>query len=285
MPMPECAPSHAHDAFRQARLQQKPIVLRGFASDWPANSWTWRDLARAVGSQSVGVRGSAFANGQSTTFFPKPIAQKRLSTYFEQLQANEASSERLFAFNLRAKAPSLPHENAHRLARLGCRVVNIPAYFFGARGSETRIHYDFDWVDLLLTHFLGQKRVLLFDPSQSENLYQIPGTVHSAVDFGNLESVAARFDRLRYLRGYEVVLNPGDTLFIPKGYWHHVTYLTGSFSVTYRIWPNTLGSAFKTARTFVAGSLDILINHLPGVAAWQARRRASAFAARYGVPL
>lgn len=284
-PMPECTLLQAPKAFRAAQRLQQPIVLRGFAADWPAMSWTWSDLIKAVGKRSVGVRGSAFANGQSTTFFPKPIAQKRLSDYFAQLERDEASSERLFAFNLRAKAPGLPHRNAHRFKSIGCRVVDIPAYFFGARGSETRIHFDFDWVDLLLTHFIGQKRVWLFAQSQNENLYQIPGTVHSAVDFGNLEAVAPRFERLPQLTGYEVILNPGDTLYIPKGYWHHITYVSGSFSVTYRIWPRTWSEALKTARSFLAGTADILLNKLPRVAQFQARKRSAAFQQRYGFPL
>lgn len=284
-PMPECTPQSAPEAFREAQQLQRPLVLRRFAADWPAMSWTWSELKHAVGNRTVGVRGSAFANGQSTTFFPKPIKQMPLSAYFAQLERDEASSERLFAFNLRAKAPGLPHRNAQRFKQIGCRVADVPAYFFGARGSETRIHFDFDWVDLLLTHFLGQKRVLLFAQDQSENLYQIPGTVHSAVDFGNLDAVGSRFERLQQLVGYEVLLNPGDTLYIPKGYWHHITYISGSFSVTYRILPRSWSDALRTARTLLTGTLDILINKLPGVAQFQAKRRSAEFKKRYGFPL
>ena len=142
-----------------------------------------------MGARTAGVRGNAFANGQSTTFFPKPIAQKPIADYFRQLERNESSDERLFAFDLRTNAPGLNHANTKRFHELGIRVANVPAYFFGAPGSETRIHYDFDWVDLLLSHFKGQKRVWLFDQRQNEHLYQIPGTVHSAIDFSRLSEL------------------------------------------------------------------------------------------------
>jgi hypothetical protein len=165
------------------------------------------------------------------------------------------------------------------------RVANLPAYFFGAPGSDTRIHYDFDWVDLLLSHFKGQKKVLLFDQKQNECLYRIPGTVHSAVDFGRLSELREFFPKLEQIHGYEVILEPGDTLYIPKGYWHHITYVSGSFSITYRIWPKNINEWVKTLTALFIGSLDILANKIPGVAGHLARRRAKAFEAKYGRPL
>lgn len=284
-PMPEARGLKIRAEFQRAKQLGIPLVMRQFAHDWPANQWTWDDLCRAVGSRTAGVRGNAFANGQSTTFFPKPIAQKPIADYFRQLERNESSDERLFAFDLRTNAPSLNHANTKRFHKLGIRVANVPAYFFGAPGSDTRIHYDFDWIDLLLSHFKGQKRVLLFDQQQNDRLYQIPGTVHSAVDFSRLTELRESFPNLEHLEGYEVILEPGDTLFIPKGYWHHITYVTGSFSITYRIWPQNLQEWLQTSYSWFVGGTDILLNKLPGIASWQARRRAIAFEAKYGRPL
>lgn len=284
-PMPEARGSETRAEFQRSKELGTPLVMRQFAQDWPANHWTWDDLCGAVGTRTTGIRGNAFAHGQSTTFFPNPIAQKLIADYFRQLERNEASDERLFGFNLRANAPNLEHHNKHRYRPLGVRVVNLPAYFFGAPGSDTRIHYDFDWVDLLLSHFKGQKRIWLFDQRQNEHLYQIPGTVHSAVDFSRLAELRESFPNVEHLKGYEVILEPGDTLYIPKGYWHHITYVTGSFSITYRIWPQTVGEWLKTAYSLAVGGTDILLNKLPGIAAWQARRRKKAFEAKYGRPL
>lgn len=281
-PMPEARGTMIRAEFQRAQQAGTPLVMRQFAKHWQANQWTWDDLCRAVGTRTAGIRGNAFANGQSTSFFPKPIARKSIAEYFRQLERNEPSDERLFAFNLRSHAPSLHHSNASRFHVLGIRVASIPAYFFGAPGSDSRIHYDFDWIDLLLSHFKGQKRVWLFDQRQNENLYQIPGTVHSAVDFSRLNELREAFPNLERLEGYEVVLDPGDTLYIPKGYWHHITYVTGSFSITYRIWPRTLREWARTAYSWIVGGGDILLNKLPGIAQWQAQRRAKSFAAKYG---
>ena len=284
-PMPEALPGAHFDAFKKAQSEHKPLVMRGFATDWPANTWSWSGLRNAVGDRTVGVRGNAFDRGQSTTFFPKPIAKKRIADYFAQLERNESSDERLFAFNLRANAPELDHQNSERFKKLGIKAVNLPAYFFGAPGSETRIHFDFDWVDLVLSHFLGTKRVLLFSQAQNQNLYQIPGTVHSAVNFGRLDEMPAKFPRLADLEGYEVLLGPGDSLYIPKGYWHHITYVTGSFSITYRIWPQSARAWLKTAYSWLVGGTDIVLNKIPGVAECQAKRRKAAFRRVYGMDL
>jgi hypothetical protein len=284
-PMPEAAGAMISTEFQKAQCSERPLVMRDFAKDWPANQWSWDTLCDAVGTRTTGVRGNAFRSGQSTTFFPKPIARKPIADYFRQLERNESSEERLFAFNLRVNAPVLYHDNIKRFKPLGVRVANVPAYFFGAPGSDTRIHFDFDWVDLLLSHFKGTKRVLLFSQEQNEQLYQIPGTVHSAVDFSRLEELSQSFPKLDQLEGFEVILKPGDTLYIPKGYWHHITYVTGSFSITYRIWPQTFGEWIKTTYSWVVGGTDILLNKTRFFSKWQAKRRAHAFEAKYGRPL
>ena len=138
--MPEAGGSEISAKFQRSKQLGMPLVMRQFAQDWPANQWSWDDLCSAVGARTAGVRGNAFANGQSTTFFPKPIAQKPIADYFRQLERNESSDERLFAFDLRTNAPGLNHANTKRFHELGIRVANVPAYFFGAPGSETRIH-------------------------------------------------------------------------------------------------------------------------------------------------
>jgi deoxyribodipyrimidine photolyase-like uncharacterized protein len=72
-------------------------------------------------------------------------------------------------------------------------------------------------------------------------------------------------------------------LYIPKGYWHHITYVTGSFSITYRIWPQSARAWLKTAYSWLVGGTDIVLNKIPGVAEFQAKRRKAAFRRVYGM--
>jgi ribosomal protein L16 Arg81 hydroxylase len=49
-----------------------------------------------------------------------------------------------------------------------------------------------------------------------------------------------RHPKLAKIRFHEFIVNPGDILFIPIGWWHQVTALDFSVSVTYTnfLWPN-----------------------------------------------
>ena len=42
------------------------------------------------------------------------------------------------------------------------------------------------------------------------------------------------FPALRTAKGYEVILEHGDTLFMPGGYWHHMEYLDSGFAISLR---------------------------------------------------
>lgn len=112
--------------------------------------------------------------------------------------------------------------------------------FVGGKGSVTHMHFDMDLSHILHTQFAGRKRVLLFPYVEQYNLYRKPFEVLSLADFSGYYSETAskvdyqRFPALRYAKGYEVILEHGDTLFMPAGYWHHMEYLDSGFAMSLR---------------------------------------------------
>ena len=44
-----------------------------------------------------------------------------------------------------------------------------------------------------------------------------------------------KFPGLKYVKGYDFVMEPGDALFMPSRYWHYNTYLEGGMAVSYRV--------------------------------------------------
>jgi lysine-specific demethylase 8/hypoxia-inducible factor 1-alpha inhibitor (HIF hydroxylase) len=82
----------------------------------------------------------------------------------------------------------------------------------------------------------GEKHVILFPPSQLKNLYPFPLTVQLrrglAMRPGYSQTYPASpdfraFPKLqKALRHrHDVVIGPGDVLFIPAGWWHEITTL------------------------------------------------------------
>jgi lysine-specific demethylase 8/hypoxia-inducible factor 1-alpha inhibitor (HIF hydroxylase) len=108
----------------------------------------------------------------------------------------------------------------------------------GAGGHTESLHYDtFDGTLIQLT---GQKRVVLFPPSQLSNLYPFPllGHLHHGLKlrswFSQVYPDNPDFETFPGLKEafkhrYEVILNPGDVLYLPVGWWHEVSALGEGF--------------------------------------------------------
>lgn len=118
-------------------------------------------------------------------------------------------------------------------------------------GSRTRISAHYDFPDNLACVVAGRRRFTLFPPEQIGNLYVGPvdktpsGQAISLVDFS-----APDFDRFpKFGDALEASLvfdmEPGDAIFIPSMWWHHVES-TDSFNMLVNYWwcdaPAALGS-------------------------------------------
>ena len=108
-------------------------------------------------------------------------------------------------------------------------------------GTRTRIAAHNDFPDNLACVAVGQRRFTLFPPGQFRNLYLGPvdntpaGRAISMVDFHNpnFDKYPNFSEALQYAQVAE--LSPGDALFIPSLWWHHVEGLD-VFNVLVNYW-------------------------------------------------
>ena len=54
-----------------------------------------------------------------------------------------------------------------------------------------------------------------------------------------------RFPALRLAKGYELILDHGETLFMPGGYWHHMEYLESGFAMSLRALQSSFSGKLK----------------------------------------
>jgi hypothetical protein len=98
-------------------------------------------------------------------------------------------------------------------------------------GNAITVPAHFDDTNNIACVVAGRRRFTLFPPGQIENLYIGPldfaptGAPISLVDFAAPDF--ARFPRFRQAREYALTaeLGPGDAIFIPALWWHHVQSL------------------------------------------------------------
>eukprot|EP01102_Stenamoeba_stenopodia_P008237 TRINITY_DN234_c5_g1_i1.p1 TRINITY_DN234_c5_g1~~TRINITY_DN234_c5_g1_i1.p1 ORF type:complete len:509 (+),score=155.15 TRINITY_DN234_c5_g1_i1:47-1528(+) len=112
-------------------------------------------------------------------------------------------------------------------------VLKINAWF-GPKGTVSPCHYD--KYHNLLAQVVGKKYIRLFSPSSqlyphssSKMLYNT-----SQVDIANPD--VDRFPDYFNNQYQECVLNEGEMLYIPPMWWHYVTSLSISFSVSFWWW-------------------------------------------------
>lgn len=61
----------------------------------------------------------------------------------------------------------------------------------------------------------------------------------------------ASFPAIQSAKGYDIILEHGDTLFMPGGYWHHMEYLDSGCAMSLRAWNNSVTGKLKGAWNLV----------------------------------
>lgn len=101
--------------------------------------------------------------------------------------------------------------------------------WIGPKGTITPLHHDL--TNNLLVQVVGRKRVLLIAPWE---LPRIRNRLHCFSDISLAELEAGGAD---VPVAHEILIGPGEALFLPVGWWHHVVSLDASVSVSFTNFP------------------------------------------------
>lgn len=213
---------------------RKPLIITGLSKNWPAREkWTWDYFKSIVGEKEVGVYNNERAGAK--TLVNGADEYIKFGDYLDMIQQGPVQL-RIFLFNLFQHAPQLVDDITWPDFLAKGFLKKFPMLFIGGAGSIAHMHYDIDLSHIFHTQFIGRKRVLLLDNQQSDFIYRMPLTVESAASFVNWAEKLDEnsFPALQYAKGYTTILEHGDTMFMPGGYWHHMEYLDGGFAMSLR---------------------------------------------------
>ncbi|HEV3414453.1 MAG TPA: cupin-like domain-containing protein [Puia sp.] len=227
----------------------KPLVISGMAKAWPAyKKWNWDFFKSIVGEVKVGV----YNNVKSDAYTPINLADDymKFGDYIDMVRKGPAEW-RIFLFNIFEHAPQITADFEWPEELMKRFVKRYPMLFVGGKGSVTHMHFDIDLSHIIHTQFVGRKRVLLFPFEEQHKIYRKPWEVLSMVNFEKYFDKTLnkldldRYPALRLAKGYEVILEHGDSLFMPAGYWHHMEYLDSGFAMSLRALQSSFSGKLK----------------------------------------
>ncbi|MBI3137154.1 MAG: cupin-like domain-containing protein [Sphingobacteriales bacterium] len=239
-----------------------PLVIRNLAKEWPAyTKWNWDYFKQLVGDQKVPL----YNNTKSDAYTPINTADdyKTFGEYTDMIRSGPAAW-RIFLFNIFDHAPQLTRDFTWPEHLMKGFVKKYPMLFTGGAGSITHMHFDIDLSHILHTQFAGRKRVLMFPFNEQYKLYRKPWEVLSLADFSNYYMEGKidyeKYPALKLAEGLDFTLEPGDTLFMPAGYWHHMEYLDSGFAMSLRaLQPTVRGKLQGAWNLFGMRSIDTVM--------------------------
>lgn len=235
---------HASDhAFCHADLvgRDRPLVVRGLCGDWPLVA------AARESDTAFATRLASYDNGTAVDTLRMAPEEKGVIGYNAEMDGFNyrhfrvsvtEALQRLASYSRHEEAPGVALQSAliqdclpgflhdHPLPVLAPQVQ--PRLWVG---NQVTTPTHFDASHNLAVVVCGRRRFTLFPPDQIRNLYIGPldfAPTGAAISMARLDQAAdPRFPRLGQAISHSLAaeLEPGDALYLPPLWWHHVASL------------------------------------------------------------
>jgi hypothetical protein len=210
-----------------------PVVFTDAMQGWKAlDLWSPEYFKKAVGDAEIEATADRDGDPDYDMHTREHSRKVRMADYADRVirARRDTNDFYLVANNHAMEKPGM--------ARLADDVVMDPEYFdvtqgeramslwFGPAGTVTPLHHD--TTNIVFHQVYGKKRFLMISPFETALFRYVRG-VYCDVDPEKLEN----HPDLANLPVAEVVLAPGDALFIPVGWWHHVRALDKCIGISF----------------------------------------------------
>ncbi len=219
----------------------RPVVLLGLMQRWKALSvWSPDYLKTAYGEATVEVMFGRSSDPRYEINLEQHRKQMRFGDYIEMLMRGGETNDYYMVANNRVLEGSELHPLLADIEMFP-EYLNLDSWagrvflWFGPKGTVTPLHHD--TMNIFMAQIYGEKHVTLISPDQTHLVYNHFG-VYSDVDCENPD-----FEKHPLFQGVdkiEIVLRPGEVLFLPVGWWHHVRALDIGITLSFMnfVFPN-----------------------------------------------
>ena len=230
-----------------------PVVFTDAQKDWfgkGARRWTLDWIAERYGAEELAINDraplqewddppmrtrfvsiaeyAAYARGEETSFSREPAENPWYMNSWEPFgKFPELLAEWDYPYFCE---DLLKHDDSFSPTN----VVNYSKVFCGVPGATTRLHYDNQQTHAWLAQVDGRKQFVLYAPSDAEHL-----RLHAweeKIGQSGSDGLRRAFDpskppdpviypQTRKARAYVAVVEPGETILVPRGWWHYARAL------------------------------------------------------------
>jgi hypothetical protein len=218
----------------------KPVILTDVMKDWRAvNCWTPEYLKAKCGDVEVQVMtgrdGDPNYEVNMENHKTKMLFREFVDKVFSGAKTNDCYITGNNHFLENNRVHSLLDDMNAFPEYLNPEIPGFTFFWFGPAGTVTQPHHD--ELNILMCQVLGRKEITLISPDQTPLVYNNLG-VYSEVDWNTPDY--ERYPLFQKVESMNVSLLPGESLFIPVGWWHHVQSVEPSLSISFSnfVFPN-----------------------------------------------
>jgi hypothetical protein len=226
----------------------RPVVIEGAMDDWDLpNRWPLEDLKGRFGSRVVEVQANRNADAQYERNAAHLKSQMPFGQFIDIVQSvGESNNFYMTGGNCGRNWEALREfwDEVPVLSEYLVRDRDNPGFLWiGPAGTVTPLHHDL--TNGLLAQIRGRKLLKMVSPFELANVYN-DRHCFSEVDMERPD--LQRHPLFKEATVHEVVLNPGELLLVPVGWWHYVRALDVSMMITFNNFPvrNEFGSFYST---------------------------------------
>ncbi len=209
------------EEFFELMNQCVPFLVTGLLDNWEFLSLSLEEIKQKYGKVKLRPKSSG-----------DKVIYETLNDFIDQM---EKSSNQVYT-----EGCDLPlvMRSKFQLPYLDWKHVNSPLLWMGTKTGNTPctgLHRDCHYG--LLTNLFGRKRIVLYSPEQSENLYPVGAfNMFQSCAIWNVDQVNTNeFPLFKNAKSIEVTVGPSESLIIPAFWFHCVYALDNVFSVSHGI--------------------------------------------------
>lgn len=212
----------------QRILQKTPFIVRGYSKE--ISEYGLDYIQKHYAEQNVSVLNKVEHNKKYNQVI-NHHEDVYLNDFIKHIKSGETELylERADIYTIcPGLQPKLPIQDLYNFG-----IESATNCWIGPKGTKVDMHFDAD--DNFFIQADGRKEVNLISPQDTKYCYMISRSFYDAyseVDSYNPD--LNKYPEFANATIYNAVLFPGDMLFIPSGWWHHIESL--NVSVTYNIW-------------------------------------------------